>query len=56
MKTYKINWSRDDYGYILMQAETLEQARELFESGEFKNEDLELKGWNMIINDIKELE
>lgn len=56
MKTYKINWSRDDYGYILIQAETEQEAQEIFETGEFKDEDLQLKGGNMIINDIEELE
>lgn len=56
MKTYKINWSRDDYGYMFVQAETLEKAKEIFESGEFTDDMLELKGGNMIINDINELE
>lgn len=56
MKTFKVNWSRDDYGYILIKAETEQEAIDLFETGEFNDNKLELKGGNMIINDIKELE
>lgn len=56
MNTYKVNWSRDDYGYILIKANSKEEAQELFESGEFKDDDLELKGGNMVFNDITKID
>ncbi len=55
MNTYKILWSSDQYGSILISANTEEEARELFESGEFRQEDLNYKGGSMIAEKIEEI-
>ncbi len=55
MKTYKINWSRDDYGYILIKAESEDEARDMFYIGDFEDKDLFLKEGNMTAEDIQEV-
>lgn len=44
MKKYKVHWDRSDYGHIVIEAESKEQAEELFMSGEFDEKDLYIKG------------
>jgi hypothetical protein len=55
MKKYIINWARDDYGRYLIEAESAEQARELFEDGQFHESDLNVKGGSMQIVEIEEV-
>lgn len=56
MNTYKVLFSRDEYGYIIVRAETIEQARETIETGEFDENELEYKGGSMVVDDIQLLE
>lgn len=53
MNTYKVLFSRDEYGYILVRAETIEQARDVIESGNFDDNDLEYKGGSMVVDDVQ---
>lgn len=52
MNKYKINWSRSDYGYITIEAETEDEARELFESGEYPEQDFIVKNGQIDIDTI----
>lgn len=54
MKTYTILWSRQDYGRIEIQAESVEQAREKFEQGNYKDSDLNIKGGEIVAEEVKE--
>lgn len=38
-----VHWDRNDYGHIIVEAETKEQAEELFMQGEFNEKDLFIK-------------
>ena len=52
MKKYLINWNRNDYGYITIEAENEAEAREKFESGEWEEKDLFIKNGGMDIDSI----
>jgi len=57
MKKYVILWDRNDYGKLVIEAQTEEEAREKFEVGDFKDEDLIIKngGFELVeINEAKE--
>lgn len=53
MKTYTINWSRNDYGRLEIQAENEQEAIDKFYSGDFKDEELIIKGGNMEMESIE---
>jgi hypothetical protein len=55
MKKYIINWTREDYGRITLEAESAEQARELFEDWQFHESDLNVKGGSMQVVEIEEV-
>ena len=55
MKKYIIQWVRDDYGRITLEAESAEKARELFEDGQFHESDLNVKGGSMQCVKVEEL-
>ena len=55
MKEYKITISRDDYGYIIVKANTKEEAREQIESGEWTDDMYNLKGGDITVNEVEEL-
>lgn len=54
MPKYKINWSRSDYGYITIEAPTEDEARELFESGEYNEQDFIIKNGQLDIDSIEQ--
>lgn len=56
MNTYTINWEREDYGHIEISANSIEEAREKFEQGNYKDVDLNIKGGGMNIYDIEKEE
>ena len=56
MNKYIILWDRNDYGKIVIEAESEDEARELFESGEWEEEDLNIKNGGMEIVAIKKAE
>lgn len=39
MKKYKVNYSLEEYGYIIIEAESEEEAKERVYSGEYRDED-----------------
>lgn len=47
-KEYKVPFSRQDYGYIIVKAKNKEEATELVMSGEFTNDDMYIKGGETI--------
>lgn len=55
MNKYFIRWNRDDYGHIVIEAETEEQARELFETGDWHDKDLVIKNGGIEIEDVEML-
>ncbi len=55
MNNYLIKWNRDDYGNIIIKAETEEEAKEKFEAGEYEEKDLNIKNGGMTIFEIEEL-
>lgn len=55
MKKYCINWNRNDYGYIVIEAQTIEEARELFESGEWEEKDLFIKNGGFDVESVQEI-
>jgi|GEM_PF-4976462 len=56
MNTYKILWSRSDYGYILIQGNNEEEALEKFRQGNFKDVDMEIKGGETVDEGIELLD
>lgn len=52
MNKYHIRWNREDYGHITIEAETEEKARELFETGEWEENQLVIKNGGMDIEDV----
>jgi hypothetical protein len=55
MKTYQVIYERNDYGRINIKANSAEEARELFECGEWEEKDLNIKGGEMIAVEVTEL-
>lgn len=51
MKTFRVHVSREDYGYVKIQAETPEEANELVENGEYDEEDFVVKGAEITVED-----
>jgi len=54
-KEYYIRWNRNDYGYIVIKADSEDQAREKFESGEYEDKDLVVKNGGIEIEDVEEI-
>lgn len=55
MQKYCINWNRNDYGYIVIEAQTIEEARELFMSGEWEEKDLFIKNGGFDVDSVQEI-
>jgi hypothetical protein len=36
MNTYKVRFTREDYGYVIIKAESEQEAQTLFDEGEYK--------------------
>lgn len=53
MKTYTIQWNRDDYGYIEIQAKNKKEAEEKFRSGDYEDRDLITRGGSIEFDSIK---
>lgn len=53
---YHLRWDRNDYGYIIIEANTEDEAREKFETGEYEEKDLVGKGGNVEVVDIEPVE
>ena len=47
MQKYKVLWDRSDYGSIIIEAKSAEDAREMFETGEWEEKDLNIKNSDM---------
>lgn len=56
MKTYKINWNSTEYGYAIIEANNKEEAKELFYSGEYKNENFTIKDGCYEVDGVYELD
>jgi len=52
---FKVFISREDYGHIIVEAETLEEAREMIDSGEWTDDMYTVKNGGVTIEDIIEL-
>lgn len=52
MKKYKVHISRDEYGYILVDAKNVEQARKIIESGEWNDDMFVLKSGSIIVDRV----
>jgi hypothetical protein len=55
MTKYIIKWNREEYGHIIIEAETEEQAKEIFETGEYEEKDLNIKNGGIYLESIEEL-
>lgn len=55
MKMYKVFWDRNDYGSIIIEANSEEEAKEKFSSGDFLEEDLNIKDGGFEISTIEEI-
>jgi len=53
MNSYKILWSRQDYGNITIKANSPEEAREKFEQGNYKDVDLNIKGGEIVAEEVR---
>lgn len=53
MNTYKVRFTREDYGYILIKAENEQDALKLFDEGEYKDDDMFIKGGSTLSSDIE---
>ena len=54
MKTFIILWDRNDYGKIAIKAETEQDARDMFECGNYDEKDLDIKNGGMEVVEISE--
>ena len=50
---FKVNVSRDDYGYIIVTAKNEDEARDIVETGDWQDDELMLKGGNTTIDSIE---
>lgn len=48
IKTYKVPFTRQDYGYVIVKAETAEEAHEKVMSGDYFDDDMFVKGGDTI--------
>ena len=48
MNTYKVLWSRQDYGNIIIKANTEAEAIEKFQQGDYRNVELNVKGGEIV--------
>lgn len=55
MKKYLILWDRNDYGKIVIEANSKEEAEEKFNIGDFKDTDLDIKNGGFEIVSTEEL-
>ena len=53
MNTYIITFSRNDYGKILIKAETEQEARDKFDTGDYTENDMNIKGGDTVLEDIE---
>ena len=51
-KKYIVRWNRNDYGYIVIEAKSQDDARELFLSGEFDEKDLFIKNGGFDVDSV----
>lgn len=51
-KKYIVRWNRNDYGYIVIEAKSQDDARELFLSGEFDEKDLLIKDGGFDVDSV----
>lgn len=56
MQKYKVNVSRDEYGYITVEANSKEEAIELVNSGEWSEDDYYVKGGGVIAESAEPIE
>lgn len=56
MAKFKVDINRDDYGYIIVEAETKEEAEEKIESGDWTDEEYTVKGGGYQVVNVKVLE
>jgi hypothetical protein len=49
---YQVKWESDEYGYINIEAKSEEEAKELFMSGEFKEEDMVYKNGSKNVYEV----
>ena len=52
-KKFIVQWNRDDYGYIEIEAKSEQDARDKFDSGQFDDADLCTKGGSIEIERIE---
>ena len=55
MKKYLILWDRNDYGKLVIEANSQEEAEEKFNCGDFKEEDLNIKNGGFELVEIKDI-
>lgn len=55
MKKYLILWDRNDYGRLVIEAESKEEAEEKFNTGDFNEEDLNIKNGGFELVEINEI-
>jgi len=56
MTQYKVNISRDEYGYLLVNADSEEQARDIVESGDWSDDEYNAKGGQITVDSIETVE
>jgi len=49
-KTYKVPFSRQDYGYILIEAKDEQEARDIVDTGDFYDEQMIVKGGETVVD------
>lgn len=55
MKTYKIDFSRDEYGYIIIKANSEQEARDLVDTGNYNESDLIYKDGSLQSQKVTEI-
>lgn len=52
MNKYKVNVSREDYGYIIIEASSEEEARERIDCGDYADKDYIPKNGGIVVEEV----
>lgn len=52
MNKYKVHVSREDYGYIMVDASSEEEAREKIDCGDWEDKDYTPKNGGVVVEDV----
>ena len=53
MKNYIVQWNRDDYGHIIIKADSEQEARDKFDTGDYDDSQLVTRGGSIGVERVE---